>query len=83
MLKWKKNANNFGLQTNIVTLKDVETPANFEETTLEDNTVQVDMIISVKTGAIDISITLELSLLAILGTLLGTIIILKKKQKLN
>ena len=83
VLKWKKNANNFGLQTNIVTLKDVETPANFEETTLEDNTVQVDMIISVKTGAIDISITLELRLLAILGTLLGTIIILKKKQKLN
>ena len=53
LLKWKKNSNNFGLQTNTVKLTNVSNPANYEETSLEDNEAKAEVMLSVKTGGTD------------------------------
>ena len=53
LLKWKKNSNNFGLQTNTVELTNVSNPANYEEKSLEDNIAKAEVMLSVKTGGTD------------------------------
>ena len=81
VLRWIKNSNNFGLQVNTVTLQNVENPANYEETSLEDNTSIAEVIFSVKTGGIDTSIVLGTALIVMVGALMITIYLKERKTK--
>ena len=89
LLRWKKNPNNFGLQTNEVTLENISNPANFAESNLDDNQATAEVMLSVKTGGTDevIYTILDFSLsfiilignILLLGMLLGT----RSKNSLN
>ena len=81
VLKWINNNNNFGLQTNNVTLQNVINPANFEESNLEDNSATAEVMLSVKTGGIDESIVIVTALIIMLGALVITIYQKEKKTK--
>ena len=81
VLRWIKNSNNFGLQVNTVTLQKVENPANYEETDLSDNTAIAEVIFSVKTGGIDLSIVLGTALIVMVGALMITIYLKERKTK--
>ncbi len=50
VVSWKNGNSNFGTQNNTVTITDTSNPANFEETTLEDNTSEAEIIIGIGTG---------------------------------
>ena len=79
VLKWIKNDNNFGLQTNTVKLEDIQNPANFEESNTEDNEANAEVMLSVKTGGIDSSIVLGTALIIMLGIFIITIYQKEKK----
>ena len=81
VLKWINNNNNFGLQTNNVTLQNVSNPANFEESNLDDNSATAEVMLSVKTGGIDTSIVIGTALIIMLGALVITIYQKEKKTK--
>ena len=81
VLRWKKEGDNFGLQVNTVTLSDVENPANYEETNLEDNSAKAEVILSVKTGGIDTSIVIGTALIVMIGALMITIYLKEKNRK--
>ena len=81
VLRWIKNSNNFGLQVNTVTLQKVENPANYEETDLSDNTAIAEVIFSVKTGGVDLSIVLGTALIVMVGVLMITIYLKERKTK--
>ena len=81
VLNWIKNSSNFGLQLNTVTLTNISNPANYEETSLEDNTSSAEVIFSVKTGGIDTSIIIGTALVIMLGTLVLTIYLKEKRKK--
>lgn len=77
-LKWNNGNNNLGVLTNLVQLSNVTNPANYAETTLEDNTSKVDLIVTVKTGGenlIPIIVTIFISLTMITSG----IVIIKRK----
>ena len=78
VLKWKNNPNNFGLQTNTVTLQNITNPANYEEE-LGDNTAKADVILSVKTGGVDNAIIIGIPLVVMLGALMITIYLKNKR----
>ena len=80
VLRWKKEGDNFGLQVNTVTLSDVENPANYEETNLEDNSAKAEVILSVKTGGIDKGIIIGTALIVMVGALMITIYLINKKR---
>ena len=81
VLKWKKNANNFGLQTNEVALTNISNPANFAESNLDDNKATAEVMLSVKTGGTDTLIytILDFSLSFII--LIGNILLLGTRTK--
>ena len=49
-IEWINGESNFGVFDNTVKVVDTENPANFEETTEEDNTSTAELITSIKTG---------------------------------
>lgn len=81
LLRWKKNSNNFGLQTNEVTLENISNPANFAESNLDDNQATAEVMLSVKTGGTDevIYTILDFSLSFII--LIGNILLLGTRSK--
>ena len=83
LLRWKKNSNNFGLQTNEVTLENISNPANFAESNLDDNQATAEVMLSVKTGGTDevIYTILDFSLSFII--LIGNILLLGTRSKNN
>ena len=78
VLSWNRGENNLGVLTNTVELANVTNPANFEETTLEDNTSKVDLIVTVKTGGTTI-IPLILTVFTALTMVVVGIVVIKKK----
>ena len=80
VLKWNRGGKNFGTLVNTVELDNVTNPANFEETTKEDNTSKSELVLSIKTGE-DRSITIITLTLAILLITAGGIILIKKNNK--
>lgn len=78
VLSLNRGENNLGVLTNIVELANVTNPANFEETTLEDNTSKVDIIVTVKTGGTTI-IPLILTVFTALTMVVVGIVVIKKK----
>ena len=81
VLKWIKNTNNFGLQTNIVTLQNITNPANYEETDISDNTSVAEVLLSVKTGGTDTAIIIGTALIIMVGALIITIYLKERKTK--
>ena len=81
VLRWIRNSNNFGLQINTVVLTNVNNPANYEETNLDDNTSTAEVIFSVKTGGIDTAIILGTALIVMVGALMITIYLKERKTK--
>ena len=77
-----RNSNNFGLQINTVVLTNISNPANYEETSLEDNSSTAEVIFSVKTGGIDTAIIIGTALIIMIGALMITIYLKEKKQKI-
>ena len=83
VLRWIRNSNNFGLQTNTVTLQNVTNPANYEETNLEDNKATAEVIFSVKTGGIDKAIIIGTTLVVMLGVLIFTVYLNERKSTIS
>ena len=81
LLRWKKNSNNFGLQTNEVTLKNISNPANFAESTLEDNKATAEVMLSVKTGGTDTQVYIILDFGLSFIILIGNIMLLGTRSK--
>ena len=69
VLEWKNGNSNFGDMNNIVKVVSTENPANYLETTEEDNTSEAEAIISVKTGASEKLLTVILGTIASCGAL--------------
>lgn len=80
VLKWIPGQSNFGDLVNIVELEDVVNPANYTETTEEDNKSTADLVVSISTGE-NRSLTNVLVELAILIVIAGVIVLLEKKLK--
>ena len=51
VLNWIRGDNNFGGQTNTVEIVETENPANYEETTTEDNRSEAEVVMGIKTGS--------------------------------
>ena len=67
-LKWNLKKAKLGTRTNIAEIKESYNAANFEETTLEDNVSEAQLIISASTGkAISIATTISLITLVIIA----------------
>ena len=77
VLEWDRGSNNFGALTNPVELVDVTNPANFKETTTEDNKSEADLVLSVKSG-LDRSMRIVGLTLGILLITAGMIIYVRK-----
>ena len=56
-LRWKKQEDNFGEKINIASISKTNNPANFEETSKEDNKSQATMLITIGTGLEKINMT--------------------------
>ena len=80
VLKWIPGKSHFGDLVNTAELEDVVNPANFTETTEEDNKSTADLVVSISTGE-DRSLTNVLIELAILIVIAGIIVLLEKKLK--
>ena len=50
VIRWEKGSNNFGSLSNTVELSNVTNPANFKETTTEDNKAKAELVLAVKSG---------------------------------
>ena len=79
VLKWERGESNFGSLVNTVELDNITNPANFEETTKEDNTSKSELVLSIKTGE-NRSITIITLTLGILLITAGGIILIKKNK---
>ena len=69
VMTWKKGSNNFGTLKNIATIEETKNAAEFEETNLEDNTDEAEVIITVATGIERISVILLLGAIFILAVI--------------
>ena len=69
VMTWEKGSNNFGTLKNIATIEETENAAGFEETNLEDNTDEAEVIITVATGIERISVILLLGAIFILAVI--------------
>ena len=81
LLRWKKNSNNFGLQTNEVTLENISNPANFAESNLDDNQATAEVMLSVKTGGTDTLVYTILDFGLSFIILIGNILLLGTRSK--
>ena len=80
MLEWERGANNFGTLANTVELTNVENPANFKETTIEDNKSKSELVLAVKSG--EDRRTRDLSVGSTIGVLLilaGMVVYVRRK----
>ncbi len=81
-LQWDQDASNFGERKNVVTLKDIKNPANYNETSIEDNTSEVIVLMTVNTGKETSILIVVLGFIAASGSLiLGYEYELYKKQR--
>lgn len=80
LLRWKNAESNLGTLSNVVNITDIENPANFVETNLEDNEDKCDIIIEIKKGAISILPYIISGILLVSGTLGIYIFTTKKKS---
>ena len=69
VMTWEKGSNNFGTLKNIATIEETKNAAEFEETNLEDNTDEAEVIITVATGIERISVILLLGAIFILAVI--------------
>ena len=82
VLKWIPGQSHFGDLINTAELEDVVNPANFTETTEEDNKSTAELVVSISTGE-SRSLTSILIELIILLAVAGKIIVQEKKIKHN
>ena len=78
VLEWERGANNFGTLANTVELTNVENPANFKETTIEDNKSKSELVLAVKSGE-DRSMRWVGSTIGILLILAGMVVYVRRK----
>ena len=78
VLEWERGANNFGALVNTVELTNVENPANFKETTLENNKSKAELVLAVKSGE-DRSMRWVGSTIGILLILAGMVVYVRRK----
>ncbi len=78
-LKWINAQEKFGNSKNTVKITDITNPANYKETTLEDNESSAEIIVSVKTGQTEqIIVIITTAITIFIGILL--IYLIKKKK---
>ena len=77
-LIWNNGNNNLGVLSNLVQLTNVTNPANFEESSLTDNSSKVDLIVTVKTGGGNI-VPLTITIFIALSMVVIGIVVIKKK----
>lgn len=70
ILNWKNGASNFGGRTNTVEIVNTQNPANYLETTKEDNISEATVVMSVKTGTEKKVLTVAIGTIAISGLLI-------------
>ncbi len=78
VLEWERGANNFGALVNTVELTNVENPANFKETTLENNKSKAELVLAVKSGE-DRSMRWVGRTIGILLILAGMVVYVRRK----
>ena len=82
VLRWERGANHFGSLNNTVELENVINPANYQETTLEDNTSTSELVVSVKTGE-DRSMLIITMVIGLLSITAGTVAYIRKKTEMG
>ena len=79
-VEWINSQDNFGIFDNTAKVIDIENPANFEETTEEDNTSTAELITSIKTG-IEENVTLIITATALTIGLFVLVYLYEKYNK--
>ncbi len=80
--EWINGESNFGIFENTVKVVDVENPANFAETSEEDNTATAELITSIKTG-IEVNIISILTIISLTILLIILIYVYKREKKMK
>ena len=82
VLRWERGANHFGSLNNTVELENVINPANYQETTLEDNTSTSELVVSVKSGE-NRSMLIITMVIGLLSITAGTVAYIRKKTEMG
>ncbi|MBQ9658174.1 MAG: MucBP domain-containing protein [Clostridia bacterium] len=77
VLEWKNGEENFGEETNIAVIESTNNAANYEETTLSDNTSSATIMMSINTGAKKAT----LYVIAAIGILMFTIFNINRRKQ--
>ncbi len=78
VLNWIKGDYRFGVQKNTVRIIETENPANYEETTTEDNESSAEVVLGVKTGDEAVQIVL---IIGITGMIIGMLMFIYLSDK--